>query len=267
MNLFNLFSKRSQTDELVDSVINTRSARIQHVDGLRTAVAATDAPVPMFDFERMEVVDEILVATGGKFPERVPLLDTHDRSSVFKVFGSAINPRREAGEWLLDMEFDDDEDSKRAEKKVSKKHVRDVSIGYNVLQREFVPAGQTKSINGVSYTAGERTLKVSTQWEGTELSLAPIGADRQAKIRSLLELKNVAKEAKRCDQFAALCGDAIIDLGLTRSEVVDDLSLAAGIEKESVEKLLAGEGEPTSEIAETFAAVLETDAAELQEAV
>lgn len=224
------------------------------------AVACTDNPVPMFDMEYWEVVDEILTADGGTFPSEIPMLDSHDRSSVFKVFGNGTNPSSEGGKTSIKLTFDDDEDSTRAMNKVAKRFVRDISLGYNVESCVYIDRGQTESINGKSYTASaSRRLKVCTKWRANEISLTPIGADKDAKVRAAVALHGPKTEQKRHDEFAAEVHDLIEDTGLPRDEVVSDLATATGISSSDVNEILEGNAAPSPEQLDGFAAVLETE--------
>ena len=260
---------RSQADQLIDAVesryaMSVRADSIDAESRTAVAVAATEGRVPVFDFERFEVVEEILVAEGGSFPERMPLLDSHNRGSVFNVLGSATNPIRKGSEWELRMEFDDDEDSVRAFKKVQKRHIQDVSIGYNVTRAEFIEPGQTKTVAGRSFTAGERTLKVAYEWTGKELSPTPIGADRQAKIRSLVALHGrEMKQPTSCGCLSAELNDQIDEIG-KRSEVISDMASASGLSESSVEAILDGDAsELTRDALEGFSYALESDVGDL----
>ena len=98
LNLFSrLFSCRSATATVAPSVselapymrselgLSIRADSFNEANRTFEAVASTDNPVPMFDMKYWEVVDEILTADGGTFPSEIPMLDSHDRSSVFKV--------------------------------------------------------------------------------------------------------------------------------------------------------------------------------------
>ena len=260
---------RSQADQLIDAVesryaMSVRADSIDAESRTAVAVAATEGRVPVFDFERFEVVEEILVAEGGSFPERMPLLDSHNRGSVFNVLGSATNPVRKGSEWELRMEFDDDEDSVRAFKKVQKRHIQDVSIGYNVTRAEFIEPGQTKTVAGRSFTAGERTLKVAYEWVGKELSPTPIGADRQAKIRSLVALHGrEMKQPTSCGCLSAELNDQIDEIG-KRSEVISDMASASGLSESSVEAILDGDAsELTRDALEGFSYALESNVGDL----
>lgn len=148
------------------------------------AAIATEQPVLMYDWDR-GYIDEILVADGMQAPEQVPLLDSHSRRSIDDQQGIVTHFRTRKGENVGRLEFtENDERAERAWNKVQQRHVRDVSAGYEVLGYEVVDRGQTKKINGRTYTAGDRALRVSTSWLLREVSLTPIGADNRSKIRS-----------------------------------------------------------------------------------
>lgn len=267
-------STRSQTEQLIDAVedryaLSVRADSIDSENRTAVAVAATEGRVKVFDFERFEVVEEILVAEGGSFPERMPLLDSHNRDSVFDVLGSATNPVRKGGNWELRMEFDDDDQSLRAFKKIQNRHITDVSIGYSVLEREFVERGKTKNIGGRTYTAGDVTLKVATQWQGKELSPTPIGADRQAKIRSLIAIqgRDTMTTPKTCHCLAADLTDIIEDSSLERSALLDDMASASGLSSSEVEQVINGDARGLKkEHLDGFAFALEVDTSTLVDA-
>lgn len=149
------------------------------------AVSSTETPAEVFDWERFEYVQEILVADGGEFPERCPLLDSHNRYRSVDVIGSAIEPKRVGEGWEQRGVFvEGDPEVDRIRVRVRDGHITDVSIGYEVLDFVDIPAGQTQEVNGRQYTAGERTLRITTKWRVRELSITPIGADEKAKIRN-----------------------------------------------------------------------------------
>ncbi|MFH1060390.1 MAG: hypothetical protein V1797_17135, partial [Pseudomonadota bacterium] len=65
-------------------------------------VAATEAPVRVFDYQRWEEVDEVLLMSGlNPLPEQVPLLDAHSRGSAVSVLLGSARGFRVDGERLL----------------------------------------------------------------------------------------------------------------------------------------------------------------------
>ena len=57
------------------------------------AIATTEKPVKVFDWESYDYVDEVLRMDGVILPEsgKVPLLNSHNRYSVEDVLGSAFD--------------------------------------------------------------------------------------------------------------------------------------------------------------------------------
>lgn len=151
------------------------------------AVVATEAPAFVFDWRNFEVIQEVLRADGGKFPDSVVLLNDHQRGGVESVVGSATNFRREGDQWVgrgvVGKAVDGNLQREQLWQDLKDGHIRAVSIGYIVRDFVDIPAGSKQRIAGRVYEAGERTLRVSTKWEVHELSLTPIGADSEALIR------------------------------------------------------------------------------------
>ena len=152
------------------------------------AVAATETIAQVVDWERYEVIDEILVARGGSFPEHTPLLENHQRFSTLDVIGSAVDYRRQNDIWLVRGIVAEPEGEgdpvERIWRRVKDRHVRAVSIGYRVFDKVDIPPGKRHTVDGKTYQARERLLRISTRWSGHELSLTPIGADSATLIRS-----------------------------------------------------------------------------------
>jgi len=144
------------------------------------AVLATETPVPMFDWQRMEVVPEILLTDAAQLPGQIPLLDSHLRSSVKFQLGSVRNLQRSGQEVHGRLHFSSTVD--KPFMLVTEGHLTAVSAGYRVLQRTYIPAGSTKSISGKMFTG---PVNVVTRWKLYELSLTSIGADEQAKLRGM----------------------------------------------------------------------------------
>lgn len=144
------------------------------------AIISTEAPVPMPDYQRGEIVPEVLLTSGAQFPSsrQVPFLDSHARNSTSDQLGS-VRTIRTDGEIIVGrLHFD--ESANTQWNKVRAGHITDVSAGYQVLKRTYVAQGKTATVGGRSFTG---PVNVVTSWRLKEVSLVPIGADDQAKLR------------------------------------------------------------------------------------
>ena len=145
------------------------------------AVMTTEAPATVVDWERWELVDEILILDGANYAKQMPLLDTHDRSGVGQVLGSVRDIRRDGDTLVGTVHFSSVPEADSALTKVREGHLTDFSIGYTVQESVWVPEGQSYALNGKSY---DGPVKLSTKFEIKELSICPIGADKLAKARA-----------------------------------------------------------------------------------
>lgn len=125
--------------------------------------------------------------SGVKLPDsrQVPLLDTHDRSSVKTVLGSTRELRIENGQLVGRNVFSKNTAANEAFELIREGHLRDNSIGYKVLDSERIPAGKSKVIQGRRFEASkDYNLRITTAWEVSENSVCAIGADQLAKVRA-----------------------------------------------------------------------------------
>ena len=149
------------------------------------AVIATETPTLVWDFNRGQLVEETLLMSGVRWPDngQVPLLDSHNRSSVRGVIGSCRDLRVDNKQLLGRNYF-----AARAAdlgEDVRDGHLTDFSVGYRIITARTIPAGKTVEIDGQPFTAGAaRSLRVVTAWQLLENSLCAIGADNQAKVRA-----------------------------------------------------------------------------------
>jgi len=149
-------------------------------------VIATEERARVIDWGRLEVVDEILLMDGVQLDEvrrnKLPLLDSHNRSSVRNILGSTINLEVKGSELRglrIYSEISQPEFVKTAEG-----HLDAGSVGYRVTAATYIEADETGEVNGKEFTAGNRTLKVATGWVPMEESVVAIGADANAGTRS-----------------------------------------------------------------------------------
>jgi len=145
-------------------------------------------PALVFDWERWDFVNEVLLADGMMVPAigQVPLLDSHNRNSARDVLGHV----RDFSEAAIggyqgrngQIYFAADEDSQIIRQKVADGHITDGSVGYQVLSSIWVPENTEVLIDGRLFIG---PLKVSRKWSLKEFSITPIGADVLAKVRML----------------------------------------------------------------------------------
>ncbi len=149
---------------------------------------ATELPATVFDWDRWEFVEEVLLMDGMMVPAvgQVPLLDSHSRSSCDDVLGHVKNfadsvrgqyPAKDGSVY-----FAADSRSQRTRQKVVDGHLLDGSVGYQVLKSVWIPEEEEASVGGRIF---EGPLKVSYSWLLKEFSATPVGADVLAKVRTL----------------------------------------------------------------------------------
>lgn len=151
------------------------------------AVISTEEPVLVYDWQRWEMIDEILLSDGVVLPpnRQVPLLDNHSRWNTTSIKGSVREINIESGQISARLYF------ARAAKEewdlVEEGHLTDVSVGYRTDPEESIilAPGEETTVNGrVFKNEGSRTLAIRKKWHLKEVSLTPIGADERAKFRS-----------------------------------------------------------------------------------
>lgn len=151
------------------------------------AVMATETPSRVVDWERFEVVDEVLLMEGATYPGQVPLLNAHSRYSVEDVLGSVSNIRVDGSTLVGTVEFSTVPEAENALTKVREGHLTDFSIGYTVQESVWIPEGQKQIVSGREFSG---PVKVSTHFSISELSICPIGADKLAKARAAANLNH-----------------------------------------------------------------------------
>jgi hypothetical protein len=148
---------------------------------------ATEEPVLVFDWDNWQTVHEVLLMSGCRIPEggRVPLLDSHSRFRVADVIGSCLDLRVETGPegstLAGRMVFSATPDGETPFRKVVEGHVTDVSIGYEVAAHISLKEHESTVVDGKTFAG---PMRIGTDWTLRELSLCPIGADPNAKVRA-----------------------------------------------------------------------------------
>ena len=166
------------------------------------AVITTEKAAEVIDWEKWEMVNEILLMDGAVIPDtkQIPLLDSHCRFDLTCMKGSIRNLRIESDKLIGDVYFATD--AEKEVKLVREGHLTDLSVGYKISNTETVEIqpGQklTFEINGKNRTVenkdDKKRLLVRTKWWAKEGSLVSIGADDTAKFRSELQPKITAED-------------------------------------------------------------------------
>lgn len=144
---------------------------------------ATETPVERYDEGSEEIVREILTMDGLEFrnsSRQLPIVDSHDRSTVRNVFGSVRNIRVENNELVGDAFFAHDEDSQCAFKKLLDGHLTDFSITAIPMESRRIMRGDVVNFNEVAIHGPADLI---TKWMPTDASLVATGADVNSTVR------------------------------------------------------------------------------------
>ena len=148
------------------------------------AVVSSENPVMVWDWERYEVVPEVLLCSGMTLPgnRQVPLLDCHSRESVDNVLGSARD-FTDMGNGTIEavISFSQTPEGQRAAQKVREGHLTDFSVGYKPTDSVWIPEGERALVSSKEYAG---PMRVTRSWAARELSVTPVGADEMAKARA-----------------------------------------------------------------------------------
>jgi hypothetical protein len=174
-------------------------------------VIASDNPVERMDWKRGMVVSEILDMEGVEYRSsrrQLPIVDSHDPSTVKNVLGSVRELRVVNGQLVGRAVFAKDTDSQQAYEKVRDGHLTDFSITASVNEVKQVPPNE-------SYTLRENTIEgpadIITKWTPTDASLVATGADETSTVRSNL-LRSYDQNEWREEMPAER--DALLALGM-----------------------------------------------------
>jgi hypothetical protein len=163
-------------------------------------VLATENPALVYDFNRYEIVNEVLVMSGCQIPKRrqVPMLDVHSRYTAHAVLGSIRELKKINSELHGKAVFSGTESTEEIWQKVREGHLTDFSAGYKPIDSEYIPAEESKTYRGIKY---DGPLLLTKKWKIREGSIVPIGADELATARAAHDNKtNQTKEVHSMDE-------------------------------------------------------------------
>lgn len=162
-------------------------------------IIATENPVERYDSERGIVVREILAMDGMEFRggrNQLPIVDSHDRSTVANVLGSVRNIRIEGDELVGRAFFASDDASQTAFRKLIDGHLTDFSITASPKEIGFVERGKQYTTRRGDVVDGP--ADIVTRWMPTDASLVATGADERSVVRR--SYTDIPRETRRMDE-------------------------------------------------------------------
>jgi hypothetical protein len=181
-------SWKSDTLPAKKMVLRMVEMRPETVDTERKTVQvviASENPVLRYDYDTGEEYQEILAMDGVEFrtdKKQLPIVDSHDRSTVRNVLGSVRNVRVEGTQLVGDAIFARDTDSQEAFEKLADGHLTDFSITATPQAANRIRRGESTILGG---TQIEGPAEVITSWVPTDASLVATGADETSTVRQL----------------------------------------------------------------------------------
>jgi HK97 family phage prohead protease len=145
-------------------------------------VAATETPVlrsQLFGENYNEVLACTTAAIDAGRLQGLPVIDSHDRSSVLSVIGQVVAHKIAGRQLLTTVKFADSERGRAAFDLVKSGMLTRVSVGYRILEISE-KAGR-----------GEIPTVTATRWEPFELSFVSVPADPQAAVRGVSQMPKI----------------------------------------------------------------------------
>lgn len=185
-------------------------------------IGATETPVDVFDWQRYEIVSEVLLMDGLEMPanRQVPMLDNHARYDTSSVLGSYREMSTRDGQLTGRVFFSSAPEADGPFMKLREGHLTDFSAGYRVVESTWIEDGQTAVLKGRSFKG---PMRVTTRWRIKELSITPIGADELAKARAEAGIPaTTTKSTKENEDMDQKTRDFLISRGMPDTATEDD---------------------------------------------
>lgn len=237
--------KSYKTDTVPESkmilrMVDVRRDTANDEDKSIEVVIATETPVERYDEERGVLLREILDMDGVRFRadrNKLPIVDSHDRSSTRNVFGSVRDIKIDGTELVGRATFCRDSDSQDAYWKLKDGHLDDFSISATPYQAQYIQRGERGIFRGQEI---EGPVDIVTDWVPTDASLVAVGADENSRQRSALhrsyhELKRIKRMTD--EQRAALVGQGMPDTIESADEALDWMITNMSEEPEEIENM------------------------------
>lgn len=203
MNKSQLIKRRKELD-LKDARQAAKCASVMRMASVGEAnkvIIATESPVERYDDETGQVVREVLLMSGARFRNgrnQVPIVDSHDDSTVLNVYGSIRNIRIDEtnGQMFGERSFSTDDEAQKVSTRINEGHLTDFSITADPLQTVYVPPGKSYTTDRGEVIQGPALIH--EEWNVINASICATGADPGARV--VRSYKDQSKEVKRMDK-------------------------------------------------------------------
>ncbi len=219
--------------------------------GVTDVCIATETPVRRYDEERGYVISEVLLMEGVILrtnQQQIPIVDSHDDSTVRNIFGSIQKLQVVGGELHGAPVFASDPEAQLICQRMNEGHITDFSITALPLESLFVPQGKSFTTSRGQTIDGPAIIH--TRWQPHNASICATGADELSTVRRSytdLERKVERMDEALLGQLAAMgLPEGMTDPNQVLSWVVGKMAPAASAEAETVESM-AGEVVPAAE--------------------
>lgn len=193
------------------------------------AVLSTEGVVEAFDLRTRSNVTEVLLSNGATWSQRTPAVDSHDTTTIRAMVGSMISIRKENEQIVGTIRFARGERGQMALDLINDGHLTDVSIGYRVRQADVIPPFTTRTVMGREFRSGATPLRVVSRYWIKEVSLTPVGADQDAKIRADESIKERSDmELNEVQEGAQATATAATPVDTSVRSAVNTTSVAVG---------------------------------------
>ncbi len=180
-----------KTDALAMRSVNIQSSTADTSKRSVRVVTATENPIDRWDERRGEVVSEVLEMDGLTMrpgSTQIPIVDSHDTSTVRNVLGSLRSLSVDGDEFGGVAYFASDDESQRAYTKLLDGHITDFSITAQPNEVLELKTGQRYTTSRGTEIIGP--ANVITNWTALDASLVATGADSRSTVRrSYTDLK------------------------------------------------------------------------------
>ena len=152
--------------------------------GVTDVVVATEQPVRRYDEERGYVINEVLLMEGVVLrtnQQQMPIVDSHDDSTVRNILGSIRGLQVVNGELHGQPVFASDADAQLVRQRMDEGHITDFSITALPIESLFIPHGKSFTTSRGAVIDGPAIIH--TRWQPHNASICATGADELSTVR------------------------------------------------------------------------------------